>query len=337
MWKECEETVRTLQRRDLPQDWSTSLLSAATVPSKQFTIAALESAWREKCAKDLASLERQLQEIVALVSLDPWSTVLIDTRLAPIIMSRFSHRSISTLKATLLQDRRPETFHQYGFTVMDYVSLGVYCSVVLAVFVLLVLHKWRKFERRDRKLIVHALLTIICVCVVVQIFAHTGFTASNAFIVKHGKISGLSSTKTANHRATYDGKKFACAIDMRAELFLDVAIGSKYARSTARLEYPFDLTFSCEYTADMSFASFAKHTPTDPAHVLETMAKEMTEGDFKHKDFVATIRDGGNPEMVGVAEDLLFAMQPRIESVFEDRITPLFVKCCRRMLGFASV
>ncbi len=336
MWKECEETVRTLQLRDSPQDWSTSLLSAATVPSKKFTVAALQSVWQEKCEKEMASLERQLQEIIALVSLDPWSTVLIDTRLAPIIMSRLSHRSISTLNVTVLQDTRSETFHRYGFTVMDYVSLGVYCSVVLAVCVLLLVHKWRRFERRDRNLIVHALLAIICVCVVVQIFAHTGFTASNALIVKHCKISGLSSSKTANHRSKYDGKKFTCTIGMRAGLLLDFAIGSKYGRPTAQLEYPLDLTFSCEYTTEMSFASFAKHTPADPAHVLETMAKEMTEGVVRHKDFVATIGKEGDSEFVGVAEDILFAVQPRIESVFADRITPLFVKSCRRMLGFAS-
>jgi hypothetical protein len=342
MWQECEQTLRALHQRDVPHEWSTELLSRATVPSRVFTVSALHNLWRDKCASEIASLERQLQEIFALVSFDPWTTMLIDTRLAPSIMSQFSPRSIATLKLRLIEDQSYQlSSEQYGFTVLDYASLGVYCSVVLVSIVLFSVHKTlRTFGDFDRSVIVHVLLAVICACAALQIFTHTGFKTSNTLQCKHAKVYGLSGSKIVGHEAKYDGKKFTCLLFIKSNLHLDVTFGSRYGRTTLPLEQPFELAFTCSYTMNMSCASFTKHTPSSVEEVSETIQKEMFGPGLTYSHIRSSVyndqdKDGAtDPAILAIAEDLLFIVVPQVEMVLHNRITILFQKCCERMLGF---
>ena len=341
MWQECEQTLRALHQRDVPHEWSTELLSRATVPSKGFTVNALHDSWRDKCASEIASLERQLQEIFALVSFDPWTTMLIDTRLAPSIMSQFSPRSITTLKLRLMEDKSYQLSSEYGFTVLDYASLGVYCSVVLVSIILFGVHKTlRSFGSFDRSVIVHVLLAVICACAALQIFTHTGFKTSNTLQCKHAKVYGLSGSKIVGHEAKYDGKKFTCVLFIKSDLRLDVTFGSRYGKTTLPLEQPFELTFTCSYTINMSSSSFTKHTPSSVEEVSETIQEEMFGPSLRYSHIRSSVYndqdkdDATNPATVAIAEDLLFIVVPQIEMVLHDRVTILFQKCCERMLGF---
>jgi len=345
MWQECEQTLRALHQRDVPHEWSTELLSKAIIPSKVFTVSALQELWREKCAREIAALERQLQEIFALVSFDPWTTMLIDTRLAPSIMSQFSPSSIASLKLSVMGDySQQQSSEQYGFTAFDYASLGVYCSVILVSVVLFGVHKtFKKFGYFDRSVIVHVLLAVICACAALQIFTHTGFKTSNTLRCKHAKVYGLSASKIVGHEAEYDGKKFTCVLLVKSDLRLDVTFGSRFGKQTLPIMQPFELTFNCSYAIDMPFLSFAKNTPATVNEVLKTVQKEMSGASLTYSHIRTSVNNkdsqdsATSPATMTIAEDLLYIVVPQVEMVLHDRVTILFRQCCERMLGFDAI
>ena len=316
---ECQVTIQTLQSRDTPPSWSLELLQRACVPSKTHTVNAINELWKEHCDDCRHVLQRQLQEVIALTNLEPWSTFLIDTHGTP----NFAHKLSS-------QDR-----HRFG--AFDIASLSVYATVVLVISVIALLHhtRVRSFSDKEAAIIKNVLVCALCSFAFVQILTHTRSDEkkSSPTVIDFARLEGLSALTFTSYEAEYNGHEAALRINAQAPTLLHVRIKDSGSFDDEILHC--ESLLSIIVTKNLKFANYAKNTPSTPEEVmllLNNADLDVTLADFYFKKPEKKITDKES-----ICEIVLKICSPRAQRVISKTICNYFATSCVRTLGAKKI